>query len=180
MDTQFLTSGQQISVDFDLDVLNVPTTGIPQAAPTIPGGQAFVVQAFATSGGGSDRVFRFAVSPTSATAGIFGLRDNTVGDIIPFGTYNEGETHHISIVANYTTSTVSAYLDGNLAVAAQPFVNAGATGLDELFIFQNGVEGVTNSVAIDNMVTAVPEPSIVGLTVAAGAMLLGRRSRRAV
>lgn len=177
IDTQFLTAAPKISVDFDIDVIDVPTTGLPQSDTLVPNGQAFVVQAFAESGGGNDRVFRFAVSPTSATTGIFGLRDNAGGDIIPFGTYNEGETHHLKFVADYGTSTVAAYMDGNLAVAAQPFVNAGATGLDELFVFQNDVEGQTNSVAIDNIVTAVPEPASLSMLGLAGLAIVRRRRR---
>ena len=158
-------------------MLDIPTTGLPQSDTNVANGQAFVVQAFATSGGGGDRVWRFAVSPTSATTGLFGLRDNSGGDIVPFGTYTEGETHHLKLVADYGTDTVNAYLDGNLALANQPFVNAGATGMGELFIFQNDVEGQTNSVAIDNIVTAVPEPASLGVLGLAGSALLARRRR---
>jgi hypothetical protein len=177
MDTQFLTNGPQITVDFDLDVIDVPTTGLPQSATSIPNGQAFVIQAFAESGGGNDRVWRFAASPTSATGGIFGMRDNSGGDIIPFATYNEGDTHHFKIVSDYSTDTVNVFMDGNPEVVGAPFVNAGATGMDELFIFQNDVEGQTNSVAIDNIVTAVPEPASISM-LGLGALALARRKRK--
>ena len=177
IDTQFLTNGPQITVDFDLDVIDVPTTGLPQSAASIPDGQAFVVQAFAESGGGNDRVWRFAASPTGPTGGIFGLRDNSGGDIIPFASYTEGDTHHFKIVSDYSTDTVNVFMDGNPAVVGAPFVNAGATGLDELFIFQNNLENQPNIVAIDNIVTAVPEPaslSMLGL----GVLSLARRKRK--
>ncbi|HZZ71900.1 MAG TPA: PEP-CTERM sorting domain-containing protein, partial [Pirellulales bacterium] len=158
LDTQFLVAAPIITFDFDINVLASPITGIPQDTASAPNGQAFVIQAFAYD---SNRVWRFATTPTSATTGAFGMRNDTDGDLLLFGTYNLNEAHHISIAADYATDLVSVFLD-NAPALTLPFVSPEPLngGMEEFFIFQNGVEGVTNQVAIGNIESnAVPEPS---------------------
>jgi hypothetical protein len=160
MDTQFLAAAPFFDISFDLNVLDVPTNGLPQNTGPLggaPDGQAFVLQAFGLD---TQRVFRFAASPTSATGGNFGFRlPEASGDLTTFGTYIEGQTYHLEFQIDFTTGTADILVDNALALNDAPLVNPGA-GFSELFIFQNGVEGLTNSVAIDNIVTtAVPEPA---------------------
>lgn len=180
VDTQFLQNATNETVSFDLDVITTPTTGLPQGDVHAPNGQAWVLQAFLASGGGSNRAFRFVVAPTTATGGVFGLRDNAGGDIIPIFSYTNGDTHHIEIDADVVNGLVDAFVDNSQVANDLPFVNAPGNpdGLDELFIFQNGVEGVTNQVAFDNLVTtAVPEPASLVL-LAFGSLALIAKCRR--
>jgi hypothetical protein len=177
LDTQFLITNPQISFDFDINVVDVPATGLPQPTASAPNGQAFAIQAFAFD---SNRVWRFAVTPTSATTGQFAMRNNTDGDLIAFAAYTEGETYHLSIVSNYATNTVDVSLDGNPVLTNLPFVTVQPLngGMAEFFFFQNGIEGLTNQVAVDNIV-GVPEPSslvLAGLT-ALGMVFVARHRR---
>lgn len=175
MDTQFNFPTSRAVLDFDLNVVDVPTSGLPQTTATAAGGQAFVLQAFGQGPVTVDRVFRFVVTPTSETGGAFAMRNNTDGDVVVLGTYVEGETHHVQIHADFATQTLDVYLNNVLALNNHPFISQ-TNSLLEYFIFQNGIEGQTNSVAIDNIVTYVPEPASLGL-LGLGAMLIGRRRR---
>jgi hypothetical protein len=182
LDTQFLTGvSNAVDVSFDLNVADVPGTGLPQSGGGAANGQAFVVQGFGNSTlGGVVRAFRFVVAPTTATTGSLALRNNTNGDVNSIGSYTEGDDHHVELVLDYGAQTLNAYLDNSLVASNVPFVDAGVTNgnltdLEELFIFQNGVEGQTNSVAIDNIQVSVPEPATLGLMAIAAPMLLRRR-----
>ena len=121
MDTQFLVTGNQISLDFDIRMVAQSATGYPQTGTTTPNGQSFAINAFALD---SNRVFRFAATPTSATTGEFGVRNNTDGDLIPIGAYALGDDHHVSIVANYVTNTVDVSVSGVGSLTNLPFVSA--------------------------------------------------------
>lgn len=180
VDTQFSTVSDRVLVSFDIHIVDVPTTGLPQAGTTAPGGQAFVIQAFGNGPNAQNRVFRFVATPTSATGGTFGMRNNTDGELVTLGSYSEGTTYHVEIEANFINQTVDVALDNALVLDDLPFVSF-TTNLFELFVFQNGVEGQTNSVAFDNLVTAeVPEPAALALLMGGLAGLgLSRRRRRA-
>jgi hypothetical protein len=148
MDTQFHTTGNKVSTAFDLAIEAMPT-GLPQATATAPGGQGFIIQAFGNTPGGVDRVFRFVATPE----GNFGLRNNTDGDIIVIGTYALGQTYHIQINSDFAAQTLDAYIDDVLVAGNFDFIAPGATDYEEYFIFQNGVDGMANTAAIDNIVT---------------------------
>jgi hypothetical protein len=185
IDTQFNTTGNKISTSFDVAILAMPTTGLPQDAAHAPNGQGFVVQAFGNGPLAQNRVFRFVATPTGATGGSFGLRNNTDGDIIVIGSYELGQTYHIQIDADFLSQTIDAYIDDSLAANDLAFVDP-TTNIYEDFIFQNGVEGETNTAAIDNLVTydnitafgSVPEPITLALMGAGlGGIAMGRRRK---
>lgn len=160
LDTQFLVSGNLVMLEFDLAILASPTSAVPQATASAPNGQVFVINTFNLN---SQVTWRFAATPTSPEGGSFGMRNNTDGDLVLFANYELGKKYHIAIVANFLSSTVNVFIDGNLALSDHPFVNPGP-GISEFFIFQNGVEGIQNTVALDNIVGsfddgAVPEPA---------------------
>lgn len=172
IDTQMLASGPTLSLSFDIDVVNVPTTGLPQGGVGAPDGQAFAIQVFGLD---SLRLLRFAVSPTSATGGDFGYRlPGGGGDLVSFGSYTEGDTHHVDIYADFSSSTMNISLDGLQVVTGAALVNPG-TGVSEVFMFQNGVDGQLNEVALDNIVVTVPEPSTWAMALGGLGMLLGFR-----
>ena len=181
VDTQFNTTGQGnfATVSFDLDVLTTPDAGLPQGDVHAPNGQAFVIQAF--GGVGQQRAFRFVVAPTSANGGVFGLRDQGAGDINPIGSYTDGDTHHVQLDLNFGLHSLDAFLDGVQVEDDYAFIDP-VENLFEFFIFQNGVEDVTNSVAFDNLelTTWVPEPLTLSLFGAglAGAVMLRRRKTK--
>jgi hypothetical protein len=160
LDTQFLVATNYASISFDINVIDVPTSGVPQAGGGAPNGQAFAMNLFGLD---SQRVFRFAVAPTNATGGSFGIRlPGAAGDLFDFATYTEGTAYHLEFQNDFLAGTTSIYLN-NSFVGSSPTVLP-ATGISELFMFQNGVEGQTNSVALDNIVistdrrtAAVPE-----------------------
>jgi hypothetical protein len=176
VDTQFSTTGSKVDVAFDVVIVDAPSSGVPQ------GGQAFVIQTFGTGG----RVFRFAASPTGATGGTFGLRNNTDGALVTIGSYNEGTAYHVELQIDFATQTLDAFLDGALVADNFALVSA-TTNILEHFIFLNGVEGQTNRVAFDNLVTigdvrafTVPEPTTLSLFgMAAVSFGWARRRRRA-
>jgi len=177
IDTSFNTGGATLaSVDFDVNIVDVPTTGLPQATTTYPQGQAWVFQTFGAGPSAQNRVFRFVATPTSGSGGIFAMRNSTDGDLIAIGSYTEGQTYHVQVLADFVLQTVDVSLNNTLVAADLPFVSL-TTSMTEHFIFQNGVAGMTNSVAIDNIVTAVPEPSSLAL-LGVGAIALLRRRRK--
>ena len=155
LDTQFLVPATYASISFDLNVIDVPASGLPQVAGGAADGQAFAMQLFGLD---SQRIFRFAVAPTGETTGNFDIRlPGPSGNLIPFATYTEGETYHLEFRNDFLTNLTDVYLNNSL-VATSPLV-APATGISELFIFQNGVEGVRNSVALDNIVISTDRPA---------------------
>ena len=179
VDTQFESIGKRAAVSFDLNVVTTPTTGIPQSVPNAQNGQAFVIQAFGNNGASVDRAFRWVVTPTSGTGGIYGLRNNTDGDIVPVGTYTNGITDHVELDLDFRSHTLDAFIDNTHVADDFAFV-APVSNLAEYFIFQNGVEGQTNTVAFDNLVTYedTPEPSSI-LILASGLFALGLRRKGA-
>ncbi len=174
LDTQFLVTAPLALIQFDLNIMQMPATGLPQPAPGAPNGQAFAVNVFGLD---SQRLFRFAVTPTSATGGDFGIKlPDVPGTILPFGSFTLGETHHFQFLLNFAAGTVSVYLNG-VFETTQSLLNPGS-GISEIFMFQNGVEGVTNQVAIGNIMTTVPEPGTVALLLLGGAALARHARRR--
>jgi hypothetical protein len=178
IDTQMLVPAASFTFSFDINVLGIATAGFPQAGVGALNGQAFAIQLFGLD---SLRILRFAVSPTSDTTGNFGYRlPGAAGDLVTFGSYTEGETHHIDFAGNFNTGLMNVYLDGSLAAANAALVSPG-TGISEIFMFQNGIEGQTNSIALDNITLSVPDS---GSTVAlfgiafAGLAVVAQRQRR--
>lgn len=176
MDTQFQATAPVFDFSFDIDVVTTPTTGLAQSGVGAPNGQAFAINAFGLD---SSRIFRFAVSPTSDTGGSFGYRlPGSSGDLTSFGTYTDGQTHHVDIVTDFNTGTMNISLDGTQVVTDAALLSPG-TGYSEFFMFQNGVDGVSNQVALDNIqIVATPEPSSYALGfVALGALVVLARRR---
>ncbi len=65
-----LASGPTLSLSFDIDVVTTPTNDLAQSGVGAPNGQAFAINVFGLD---SQRILRFAVSPTSATGWRFRL-----------------------------------------------------------------------------------------------------------
>src|SRR6478735_5483791 len=63
-------------------------------------------------------------------------------DVTPFAPYVEGQTYHVDYYADFGLGTVAVSLD-NMLMTTIPLLNPG-TGDREIFIFQNGVGGVSN------------------------------------
>lgn len=108
--------------------------------------------------------------------------DNT--SLIPFFSYTEGTTYSVDILADYSTGTLNAFVDGALMLSNYAFWTAGAANVvtNELFFHLNGeAGGFSNSVALDNINAAaeVPEPAapLIWSTLIAFAAL-STRSRR--
>lgn len=184
IDTQFLVTGNIITLDFDIQIV-AQTLGVyPQGAPNTPNGQLFVINAFALD---SSRVFRFAATPSSPTQGFFAMRNNTDGDLIHIGAnYDVGTTYHVSVLANYLTNTVDVSVSGIGSLNNLPFIapQAANGGMEEYFIFQNNIEGFLNQVALDNIVgqtlPAVPEPSSMAVLSIGLLSMIGIARRRRV
>ena len=152
-------------------MVSVPNTGLPQVAPGAPNGQAFAINVF-SSDLTSLNLFRFAVAPGSATGGNFVYANGPTSlDVVPFAPYVEGQTYHVEYHADFLTDTQGIAVDGVQVVSNAPLQNPGE-GVTEVFIFQNGVAAVPNVVALDNIVSSVPEPSSwIMLTLGATALL---------
>lgn len=179
MDTQMLFPGSAFRFSFDIAVITTPTSGLPQAGVGAPNGQAFAINVFGLD---IQRYLRFAVAPNGAGGGDFAYRlPGAAGDLQSFGSYLNGEIHHIDIVADLFAGEVSIDLDGARVVTGAALVSATpSTGLSEVFMFQNGVEGQLNQIALDNVqITAIPEPAsyAAGVGALACAVWFARRRR---
>jgi len=168
MDTGLGMVSSRLNVTFDIAVLSAPTAATAQApyhlngSATDTAGVLFGVRAYASTVG--QWAFSFAVAPTSATGGVFALRDITNTQLTTFGSYVEGQKYSIALYADYSKGTVDAYVDGVLGFSGYPLrtgVVAAPTSTSELFMYFNGQSGEANQVAVDNILvsdTAVPEP----------------------
>lgn len=184
MDTGFGLTAQTVSLSFDLNILAAPTLATVQPKllnqTSDTAGIIFGINTYVASPGAWG--FRFAAAPTSDTGGVLGIRSADNSRLITFGNYVEGQTYHIDLVGNYTTGTVDAYLDHNLALSDHAFWVAGADNAttSEFFMYLNGQSTFANQVAIDNIEGfnyAVPEPASL-LLLAAGGMALATRGKR--
>jgi hypothetical protein len=166
IDTQFLVTGNYIQLDFDIRVVSQTGGPYPQDSANYPNGQLFAIQGFTLD---SQRAFRFAITPIDATTGVFGMRNNTDGDLIPIGNYKVGNDYHVTILSNYLTNTVDTTVSGVGSLLNLPFVNPQPVdgGMEEFFFFQNNNQGSLNQIALDNIVgqtfASVPEPSSIAL-----------------
>lgn len=172
MDTGFNVASQQVTLGFDINVLQASRMTSSQVM-TINGdvsdtaGILFGARIYNPNV--ANWAFSASVVPTSAAGGVFALRNGTNTDLTTFGSYLIGETHRVTVVADYSTGLASAYLDGVLGLSAYPLrggVDNAAT-YSELFMYMNGESGgVGNSLSIDNIeaydfanAPAVPEPA---------------------
>jgi hypothetical protein len=183
LDTGFSMTSQVIALGFDINVLSAPTvaTGQPK---NLNGGTAGILlgmNAYCPTAG--NWAFLFAVAPTSETGGVFALRSPDNQSLIPFGTYVEGQTYRIDLVADYSSGTVDAYLDGLLALQDQSLKTGSVLDAttSEFFFHLNG-ENYESQVALDNITASngvVPEPiTMAGLMMGVGG-LVGYVRRRA-
>lgn len=182
IDTKFYVEASRISLDFDIQIMAQQASGYAQATAGAPGGLLFAINAYALD---FDPVFRFGVTPT-ADGGFFGLRDDRLGskELNQFVGYKVGTDYHVSILADYYTNTVSATVswDGlSASLFDIPFLSSQPTngGMSQFFIYQNGIAGKSNEVALDNIVGAVvaPEPSTLAIF-AIGAVCCAGFARR--
>ncbi len=174
MDTGFSQVSQNVSLAFDLDVLAAPTNATVQPK-TLDGtgsvGILFGINTFGTAQGA-----RFAVAPTSATGGVFAIRSASNTDLQSFFNYTEGGTYHIELDANYSTGLVTTLVNNVPTGSFQFAAPAAGVTTQEFFMFLNGESGFANSIAIDNVVSSIPEPTTLSLLGLAG--LAGLRRRR--
>jgi hypothetical protein len=161
--TGFSLPGQQLAMSFDVNILSAPTTATSQPMKLGPGTAGILLgMNVHTSNGWA---FRFAAAPTSADGGVFAFRTPANDELIPFFNYEEGKTYHIDILADYSTGTLDAFVDGVQLLTGFAFWNSGAANIstNEFFFHLNGESGHANVVAIDNLFaidpTTVPEPA---------------------
>lgn len=182
----FNLTGQNLRTSFDVNVLNAPAnaTTQPKNLGTGTAGILLGLNAYTSSDQGSDWAFRFAAAPTDANGGVFAFRtpDNTT--LIPFFNYSNNTQYTISIFADYSTGTLSAFVDGMEELTNYSFWNAGKTNVstNELFFHLNGEQDFSNSVALDNIAAdIVPEPMTLAVWSLLGACgtAFAWRSRRA-
>jgi hypothetical protein len=99
------------------------------------------------------------VARAAATSEVFGLRNNTNGDLMVGGNYTNGSTYHVRIEADFLTWTIDAFINGTGIANDLPFAHP-TTKFSELVIFYNGMDGVTNTVTFDNTASFdVPTPA---------------------
>jgi hypothetical protein len=161
--------------DLDLSLM-----GGPAAAGTA--GILFGMNIAATvPGPATPWAFRFAVAPTSAGGGVFAMRSGgpiNNSTLSAFGNYNVGSSYNLVLEADYTTGLLDAYINGSLALSGFQFATGGAgVSTSEVFLHLNGEAGYANSVTINNLTAAVPEPSALTM-LSLGAGLLGMRQIR--
>jgi hypothetical protein len=158
--------GQKTRTSFDINVLAAPTNATSQ--PKILGGGAAGIvlglNVYTSSDQGSDWAFRFAAAPTSVDGGVFAFRTPDNSTLIPFFNYVEGTQYNVSVLADYSTGKLDAFVNGAELLSDYAFWGSGKTnvGTNEMFFHLNGEGGISNSVALDNIsAAAVPEPTTV-------------------
>jgi hypothetical protein len=161
--------------DLDLSLM-----GGPAAAGTA--GILFGMNIAATvPGPATPWAFRFAVAPTSAGTGVFAMRSGgpiNNSTLSAFGDYYVGSSYNLVLEADYTTGLLDAYINGSLALSGFQFATGGAgVSTSEVFLHLNGEAGYANSVTINNLTAAVPEPSALAM-LSLGAGFLGMRQIR--
>jgi hypothetical protein len=177
----FNLSAQQVQMSFDVNILDAPTTATAQPKALSTGGTAGILLGMNTFVTSPDFVgvlpsFRFAAAPTSATGGVFAFRSPDNSTLIPFFNYTEGEQHYVSIIADYSTGTLDAFVDGVLSLPGFAFWTSGASAVttSEYFFHLNGELGNANQVALDNIASAaLPEPSMLMVWSLLGAAAIG-------
>jgi len=164
MDTGFSVHSQQITLGFDINVLASPSSLTGQVLPLDGGAAGVLFGARIWNASQGKWAFSFQVAPTSDVGGVFALRD-AANAMTSFGSYQNGEEHHVAIVGDCDMGTATVYLDGSLVLSGFPLRGGIASNVtfSELFMYLNGQEGYSNQVAIDNIVAydfnAVPEPA---------------------
>jgi hypothetical protein len=198
MDTGFNITSQQVTLGFDIDVMQAPAlmTDANSQPMTlhldsgdITAGILFGARLYSSTAG--NWAVSVAVVPTSATGGVYALRNSDNSQLMPFGTYTNGQDNHITVVADYTAGTASAYINNTLGLSAYPLRNGGSPGqtgplanatFNELFMYMNGQNtGDGNQVAVDNITgdfATVPEPATVAIWAVGCALVVGVRWRR--
>jgi hypothetical protein len=187
MDTSLGFSAKTFNLSFDISTLAAPATATAQGLYSLNGGTDKVGVLFGLrtyESTTSQWAVSFAIAPTSTSGGVFGLRDSTNSKLYSFGTYTNGQKYRISLVSDYITGTVNAYVNGVLGYTGFPMRTGAISGTpntSELFIYFNGENGLSNQVAIDNInACMVPEPSAITLLSIAGLglLLFARRRHR--
>jgi hypothetical protein len=175
LDTGFSVHAQQTTLSFDINVLQAPSslTGPNSQVMTINGGPTTAGILFGARMYNSNNgqwAFSVAVVPTSATGGVLALRNATNTDLTTFGSYTNGQTSHVTVIADYDAGTASARDDSGpwlSGYALRGGVDSNAT-FSEMFMYMNGESGgLGNSLSIDNIAAydyantaaAVPEPT---------------------
>lgn len=188
MDTEFsITSSQQVTLGFDIDVINAPSRLVDpvnsqimsiNGDPSNSAGILFGARIYDSTN--SQWAFSVAVVPTSATGGVFALRNADNTDLTTFGSYLNGQANQITVVGDYATGTASAYLNGTLGLSGYALRGGidPAPNFSELFMYENGENnGLGNSVAIDNVEVdagnAIPEPSTLIVWSLLGTLAIG-------
>jgi hypothetical protein len=175
LDTGFSQASQSLTMSFDINVANAPTISTTQTK-TLNGGPGTAGILLGMNTFGTAQGTRFAAAPTSVNGGVFAIRSPDNTDLQSFFSYVEGQTYSITLVSDYNTGLVSTYVDGNftgnLAFATGAQAN---TVTQEFFFHLNGDLGSESSVAIDNIVASVPEPTTLAGLAGAAALVLRRR-----
>jgi hypothetical protein len=184
----FTLPGQKTLTSFDINVLAAPENATSQPK-SLGGGTAGILlglNVYTASDQGSDWSFRFAAAPTSATGGVFAFRSPDNLSLIPFFNYDNGSQYNVSILADYSTGKLNAYVDGMQSLTDYAFwAGGGKTNVvtDEMFFHLNGEDGFQNSVSLDNIrAAAVPEPttlvvwSLMGICISAFAWKSAKKS----
>jgi hypothetical protein len=187
MDTEYAVSANHLSLSFDLNVL-AGTTATGQDG-TLSTDSSTVHTLFGVNTFSSGTTLRFNALATSASGGAFGLRtsDGLGGyTITPFFNYTNGDTHRITLNADYNSGLVSVLVDGTTELTNFAFSTSSSsnTTVFETFFYLNGDlnTNASNSVALDNVTAAavpLPTSAWMGLSLLAGMgglALLRRRS----
>jgi hypothetical protein len=185
LDTGLHTVAQTVSLSFDVDVKSQAAGGYGQSKTV--GGNAMPILGGVRIGTDNGWATSFQLAPTSATGGVFGLRDQGNLSLTTLGNYTVNSIDHIQIDANYDTGTADVYLNGTLALGGYHFWAAGHgnTTTNEIFTYLNGTtEGTSNEIALgDFLPAATPLPSSVWMGIVLfgiGAIVHRRQTAAAV